>query len=109
MKKGKAMKKEFKKVNVLVTYVLETYPKTRNSDNLVYLKVIETLGEGNARKPISEIFLNRELLGLPCFESVSRARRKIQAEREDLKANPIVQDFRTEKEEQFREFYGCHD
>ena len=94
------MKKEFRKLNVLVTYVLETYPKTRNSDNLLYLKVIETLGEGNARKPISEIFLNGKILGLPCFESVSRARRKIQSEREDLRANPIVQDFRTEKEEQ---------
>ena len=105
------MKKEFKQINKIVTHILEVNPKTRNSDNELYIAVIEAIGRGNSDKPISEILLNLKDLGLPCYESVGRARRRIQAEREDLRANDTVQDFRTEKELQFREFYGnkCHD
>lgn len=105
------MKKEFKKINNIVTHILETNPKTRNSDNELYIAVIEAIGRGNSDKPISEILLNLKGLGLPCYESVGRARRRIQAQREDLRADDKVQDFRTEREIQFREFYGneCHD
>ena len=104
------MKKQFKRADLLITKILEEYPQTRNSDNLLYLTVIETLGKGNSEKPISLILMNLEELGLPCFETVRRTRQKIQAERDDLKAADKVQDFRTEREIQFREYFGngCH-
>ena len=104
------MKKQFKRVDLLVTKILENYPQTRNSDNLLYLTVIDEIGKGNSDKPISLILMNLEELGLPCFETVRRTRQKIQAQRDDLKAIDKVQDFRTEREIQFREFFGngCH-
>lgn len=89
----------------LITHLLEDYPQTRNSDNLLYLMVIDSIGTGNSNKTIREILLNLEELGLPCFETVRRTRAKIQAEREDLKADDAVQDFRTAKEEEYREFF----
>ena len=102
---------KFKKINKLVVQILEQYPATRNSDSLLYLEVIERIGKGNSKKPIDEILLGLEELGLPCFETVRRTRQKIQAERIDLQATERVQDYRAEREIEFREFFGakCHD
>ena len=100
------MKKEFKQVKNVVKTILTEYTQTRNSDNLLYLIVIETIGKGNIEKPISEILLNLEELGLPCFETVRRTRQKLQAENPDLQACDIVQDFRTAREEEFRKEFG---
>ena len=100
------MKKEFKRANALVLKILEENPKTRNSDNLLYLIFLETVHPGITKQSIATILLNLESLGLPCFETIRRARQKIQAEREDLKADEAVQDFRTEREIAFREFFG---
>lgn len=99
------MNKQFKQVKHLVTLILERYPDTRNSDSLLYLAVIEAIGKGNTDKPIKDILLNLEELGLPCFETVRRTRQKIQAERKDLQAAEKVQDYRTERELLFREFF----
>lgn len=97
--------RKFEKAKKLVTKILEDYPQTRNSDNLLYIKVIDSIGTGNSDKSIREILLNLEELGLPCFETVRRSRAKIQAEREDLRASDVVQDFRTQQEEEYREFF----
>lgn len=102
------MKKQLKQTTKIISSILEEYPQTRNSDNLLYLTVIETIGTGNMEKPISEILLNLEELGLPCFETVRRTRQKIQAVREDLRACDTVQDYRTEREIEFREYFGAH-
>ena len=100
------MNKEFKQVKKIVKNILIEYPQTRNSDNLLYLTVIETIGKGNIEKPISEILLNLEELGLPCFETVRRTRQKLQAEFPELQACDKVQDFRTAREEEFRKEFG---
>ena len=100
------MNKEFKRVKKIVKNILIEYPQTRNSDNLLYLTVIETIGKGNIEKPISEILLNLEELGLPCFETVRRTRQKLQAEFTELQACDEVQDFRTAREEEFRKEFG---
>lgn len=100
------MNKEFKQTKKIVKNILNEYPQTRNSDNLLYLTVIETIGKGNIEKPISEILLNLEELGLPCFETVRRTRQKLQVEFPELQACDKVQDFRTEREEEFRKEFG---
>lgn len=102
---------KFKRTDLLIKNILEQNPATRNSDSLLYLEVIERIGRGNSNKPICDILLNLEALGLPCFETVRRTRQKIQAEREDLRACDKVSDYRAEKEEEFRRHFGtkCHD
>ena len=100
---------KFKRTDKLVLSILETVPDTRNSDGLLYLEVIERIGRGNSQKPINEILLGLEELGLPCFETVRRTRQKIQADRTDLQAVDKVQDYRTEREMEFRKHFGCHE
>ncbi len=102
---------KFKNTDKLILSVLETVPATRNSDALLYLEVIERIGRGNSHKPIDEILLGLEELGLPCFETVRRTRQKIQADRDDLRAVGKVQDYRAEREMEFSKHFGakCHD
>ena len=100
------MKKEFKRARTIVKEILEECPKSRNSDNFLYTKVIEKLNKGALDKPFWEVMLNLKELGLPCYETISRARRKLQEEFPELQACDAVQDFRTEREETFREEFG---
>lgn len=102
---------KFKRTDLLIKNILEQNPATRNSDSLLYLEVIERIGRGNSRKPIDEILLGLEELGLPCFETVRRTRQKIQADRDDLRAVGKVQDYRAEREMEFSKHFGakCHD
>lgn len=96
------MKKEFKQTKELVKYLLEKYPKTRNSDQLLYVKVVEKLNPGAKGEAFEAVMLNLESMGLPCFETVRRSRQEIQAKNPRLKAVPKVQDYRTKREEEFR-------
>jgi len=100
------MKKKLLEANKLVLKILEENPQARNSDNLLYLIFIEEVHPGLTKQSIAQVLLNLKALDLPCFETIRRTRQKIQAEREDLRPNDTVQDFRTEKEIAFREYFG---
>lgn len=100
------MKKEFKQTRKIVKNILTDYPQTRNSDNALYIKVVEALNPQVNNRPFASVFLNLSELGLPCFETVSRTRRKLQEEFPELQACDAVQDFRTEREEEFRKEFG---
>ena len=105
-KKGESMEKEFKKTRALVKDILEKEPYTRNSDMALYIKVVERLNKNALNKPFWEVLSNLEDLGLPCFETVRRNRQKIQELYPELQANEKVQDFRTEREMEFRKEFG---
>ena len=100
------MNKEFKGTKALVKRILTNYPQTRNSDMALYIKVIEALNKNALDKPIVEVLQNLKELGLPCYETVTRTRRKIQEECSELQADDVVQDFRTKREEDFRKEFG---
>jgi len=78
--------------------ILMTSPKTRDSDDLLYFEIIESINPGLTAK---EVFTNRESHGLPPYETVRRARQKLQADRPDLRGTIRTQIHRKEKEEQF--------
>lgn len=82
--------------------------QARNNDKVLYCIVIEALSKGATEKPFGEIMLNLEELGLPCYDTVTRLRRKVQAVHPELRACDKVQDYRTAKEEKCRKefFYG---
>ena len=101
------MEKEFKRTRAIVKANLEECPKSRNSDNVLYTKVVEKLNKGALNKPFAEVMFTLEELGLPCFETVRRTRQKLQADFPDLQACDAVQDFRTEREEEFRKEFRC--
>lgn len=107
MKQKNAMK-ELSTVKELVRYVLTMDPKSRNSDSYLYLKVIEQ--QAREKKidlqflSVPWFFLHSGSEGFANYESVRRARQKIQAECPNLMGNARVEAARRENEAVFREW-----
>lgn len=78
-----------------VKELLETIPETRNSDQVLVWTVYGILGYAKDGAITKASFLHKNI---PPFESISRARRKIQELHPDLQATPAVQAKREEKE-----------
>lgn len=102
------------KISHIVREVLTEIPDTRNSDSYLYLKVLERVAQ-TQETPIDlkeltvDYFLsNVKQLHFPYFETVSRARRKVQEEHPELRAKPEIEETRAKKEEQFKAFAVTH-
>lgn len=92
----------------LVKEIMSTDTKARNSDSYLYLKVLDVV---SVRKNfdlsnihVKDYLLNMAEWGFPCFESVRRARQKLQREFPELSGNIKVQEARKERETVYREF-----
>lgn len=95
---------EIRKTAALVLDVLKEHPQSRNSDMLLYLKVCETINPEALKMPLCAVLPSLKEYGLPPFETVRRARQKIQAVLPYLGSNEKVASFRGEREKDFREF-----
>ena len=97
-----------KTVTAVVRNILESYKQTRSCDGLLYLKVLEhySLQKNIELRFLSvPVFLTQmDEMGFPPFESVRRARQKLQATYPHLSASDAVQAFRTENEATYREY-----
>lgn len=93
-----------KKVKDTVTSILVENEKSRNSDSLLYMKVLQAVDEDVLNMPVSEFLANMSELNVPPFESVRRARQKAQAENPSLSACPKVAEYREANEEVYRQF-----
>lgn len=100
---------QLKQTELLVWDVLRESTKARNSDTFLILKIAERLGMTVYGKRAGErTLIHWELdLGLmPSFESITRARRKIQAGGQFLPTLPEVCRARRINEERTREYYA---
>ena len=89
----------------LVKSILMDDERAINSDDYLYCKVVEEAMEGTAEFiPVSAFFQNRKDFGVPGFETVRRARQKVQATHPELSACNRVKAGRMEKEQEFRAF-----
>lgn len=92
----------------LVKTILETTPQTRNSDSLLYLKVLEhcALQKGVDLQLLSvyAFLTSMNIFGFPCFETVRRSRQKLQREYPELKGCEAVEAARAENEQTFRDY-----
>jgi len=79
------MKYEMEKVETLVRNALEKNKSTREDDNLLYIEVLYQIDPSLVNVNFKMNFMNARQLGLPAFESVSRARRKLQSANEELR------------------------
>lgn len=99
---------DLKDLKGLVHLILEHYPQTRNSDGLLWLKVLESQAYENGidlRLLSVPQFLPRiKEMGFSPFESVRRTRQKLQATYPHLGANEAVQGFRDTMETEYRAF-----
>lgn len=98
------MKKELIKISTLVKAILIECPETRNSDDLLYLKVCQYFNPSIGMFPFGTVIANLKVYDLPNIKSVERARRKIQAENPELAPRQKVKAKRIKAEKDFREF-----
>jgi hypothetical protein len=97
-----------KKVSDLVHELLKNEPACRNSDNILYLRVLQTIGSRNGidveNMKVPALMLHMREYGLPSIESVGRARRKVQECNPELRANDTVEAFREVLEEDYIDY-----
>ena len=96
--------KELKNTTALVKELLEKEPATRNSDDYLYLKVCQKINGICLNLPFHQILLNRSKYGYPAFESVRRARQKVQEKHPELSGSILVKAERLNNEETFRQY-----
>lgn len=96
--------KNIQATSAIVKQVLEESPETRNSDSLLYIKVIEHINKTLIYKPLADVLQNRKEYGIPPFESVRRSRQKIQSCFPNLAAKKEVAAARAENEVIVRDF-----
>ena len=83
------------KLEPVVKMVLEEFEETRSDDfKLIYSVYRELDFAHTTRELFYEIMMNHDLYKLPPFESITRCRRKLQKEYEELRPKKEVQDAR---------------
>lgn len=100
--------RDLKNITALVKELLEQDERCRNNDGFLYLKVLFECAkekEINLHSiSIPEFLLWYHGKELPIFESVRRARQKIQAAIPELAASEKVEEARLEKESEYRAY-----
>ena len=94
-------KDELKTIEAKVEYLLEKYPHTRDSDKALLTNLYVMFYKVNIFDPSTDILFNDEL---PTYDTVSRARRKVQERREDLRAKDKVEAQRIADQEAYIEY-----
>ena len=99
---------DLKNTTALVKSILEQDKQCRNSDSFLYLKVLSVVGKRKGidieTVPVPYFLTNLQGTAFPPFESVRRARQKIQQHHPELAACDRVEGFRDDNESTFREF-----
>lgn len=99
---------DLKNTTALVKAILENDQQCRNSDSFLYLKVLSVVAQRKGINldsvSIPLFLLQHHGKNFPIFESVRRARQKIQAAYPELAASDAVEGFRAENEQQFRAY-----
>lgn len=99
---------DLKTTTALVKAILEQDKQCRNSDSLLYYRVLSIIGRRKG-VDIEEMSLPYFLLNMsgtefPPFESVRRTRQKIQEHHPELGACEAVADLRAMNEESYRDY-----
>lgn len=99
---------ELKHTSDLVKALLSRDEMCRNSDSYLYLKVLTTIAERKGIDlrdvTIPNFLINLHGTEFPLFETVRRARQKVQEHYPDLGPSDAVADFRAENELAYRDF-----
>lgn len=90
-----------KKLQKDVAEILTSKPETRNSDTKLYLEILKKINPTFVNQPFCEVFGNKNL---PKYDSVSRARRKLQELYPCLRADSNVEAAREVAELEYIEY-----
>ncbi len=99
---------EIRRTAKLVEAILILNPLARNSDDVLYHEicknVLESQGKSIGVCTPTEALLLRKTLGLPKYETVRRARQKLQAKHPELASSERVATKRNVREKMFRDY-----
>ena len=100
--------KELQTIQDIVKNILIKNEKARNSDSFLYLEVLKVLGNQKgidvASLSVPLFLTDYQGAVFPPFESVGRARRKMQAEFPELSGNEFVKKHRKKNEQIYKTF-----
>lgn len=102
------MKKNQIKVEEIVYQILKSNPKTRDDDFELVAEYYYRLCPDILNMKFSYVFLGHKEFGLPSFESITRARRKIQARHIALASEKTIQK-RNQLENEYRNYYSKYE
>ena len=92
------------KVEDIVYQVLKEVPEARKDDFVLVAEVYNRIQPLINNVSFNRVMLAHKELGLPYFESISRARRRLQSIFEELRPDQEVQDARLEEQLVYREY-----
>lgn len=92
------------KVEDIVYQVLKEVPEARKDDFVLVAEVYNKIQPLINNVSFNRVMLGHKDLGLPYFESISRARRRLQSIFEELRPDQEVQDARLEEQLIYREY-----
>ena len=87
-----------------VRAILLENPRTRDDDMYLYSVFLAKFNLVKPEETFYEVMLTAKQRGLPSYESITRARRKVQEMEEYLRGEK--RKARKEQEKKYREFYG---
>jgi hypothetical protein len=93
-------KEELKTIEDKVLYELENNPSTRDSDRNLVTAVYMDFYRMTETTPFVDVMFSR----LPNYESIGRARRKIQETREDLRGSRKAETARMNSQQEYIEY-----
>lgn len=96
--------KRLKTTQKMVRTVLEKDKEARNDDMLLYLQVCNVCLKDAETMSLAEVMTGYKHYGLPHFESVRRARQKLQATCPELAGNLQIRQIRGIQEQAYREY-----
>lgn len=92
------------KVEDIVYQVLKEVPEARKDDFVLVTEVYNRIQPLINNVSFNQVMLAHKELGLPYFESISRARRRLQSIFEELRPSKEVQEARDEEQLIYREY-----
>lgn len=87
-----------------VKRILENDVLSRSSDLRLYRLIAQEANEDAIEMSFGYVLSNLGELGLPNFESVRRARQRVQGENPGLRPNAVVADARRKLEDEYYDF-----
>lgn len=93
----KRMLTHFSSIEDIVYDALQNVQRTREDDDFLYRYVCTTINPVSMQMKAEDFLASRRRLGIPSFETVSRARRKLQSRYPRLRERKEVEDARYER------------
>lgn len=88
----------------LVKKILEEYPEARDSDELLYIKVVEHRNPGVLKMSFWAVMIYPKKYSLPATETVRRARQRVQEQFPELCGKETTRKARRENEQAYKAF-----